>query len=182
MLSADMAQQELISSPSIRTFAPDEWRTYRDLRLRALADSPDAFGGTFDQEKDRPGTEWSSRLASGVESHKDLPLLAEVGREPIGLAWGRIESSNPNVANLYQMWIASNYRGRGAGQMLLEAVITWAKSVNMCYLALSVTCGDTPAMRLYARAGFKPVGEPEPLRAGSELLAQPMRLMLRTGD
>jgi hypothetical protein len=32
-----------------------------------------------------------------------------------------------------------------------------------------------------ARAGFEPVGEPEPLRPGSELLAQPMRLKLRSG-
>jgi GNAT superfamily N-acetyltransferase len=175
-------QEPMIYTPSIRTFAPHEWGTYRDLRLRALADSPDVFRRTLAQEKGRPDTEWSSRLASGVESLWDLPLLAEVGSEPIGLAWGRIERSNPDVANLYQMWVAPSYRGLGAGQMLLEVVIAWARAANMCYLALGVTCGDSPAMRLYVRAGFKPVGEPEPLRAGSELLAQPMRLALRTAD
>lgn len=172
----------MIYTPSIRTFTPHEWSIYRDLRLRALADSPDAFGRTLDEEKGRPDTEWSSRLASGVESRWDLPLLAEVSSEPIGLAWGRIESSNLDVANLYQMWVAPNYRGFGAGQMLLEVVIAWARAANVCYLALGVTCGDSSAMRLYLRAGFKPVGGPEPLRPGSELLAQPMRLALRTAD
>jgi len=172
----------MICTPSIRIFAPHEWLTYRDLRLRALADSSDAFGGTLAQETGRPDTEWSSRLTSGVESRWDLPLLAEVGGEPIGLAWGRIESSNPDAANLYQMWVTPNYRGLGAGQMLLEAVIAWASAANVCYLALAVTCGNSPAMHLYVRAGFKPVGEPEPLRPGSELLAQPMRLALRTAD
>ena len=167
--------------PVIRSFLSHEWRTYRDLRLRALADSPDAFGGTFVQEKTRPDTEWSTRLASGVASHQDLPLLAELGTESIGLAWGRIESSNPDVANLYQMWVAPNYRGLGAGQMLMESVIAWASAANMCSLALNVTCGDSPARRLYVRAGFQAVGEPEPLRPGSELLAQPMRLALRMG-
>jgi len=172
----------MVSTPVIRSFVSHEWRTYKDLRLRALADSPDAFGRTFDEEKDRSDTEWLNRLASGVASPLDLPLVAEVDREPIGLAWGRIESSNLDVANLYQMWVAPNYRGRGAGQMLLESVIAWARVAKVCYLALSVTCGDSPAMRLYVRAGFKPVGEPEPLRPGSELLAQPMRLALTTGD
>jgi GNAT superfamily N-acetyltransferase len=175
-------REPMTYTPSIRTFASHEWRTYRDLRLRALADSPDAFGGTLAQEKDRPDTEWASRLTSGVESRCDLALLAEVGSEPIGLAWGRIETSNLDVANLYQMWVAPNSRRLGAGRMLLEVVIAWAKAAYVHYLALGVTCGDSPAMRLYLRAGFKPVGEPEPLRPGSELMAQPMRLALRTTD
>jgi GNAT superfamily N-acetyltransferase len=180
-LRGDMVEQEpMINTPVIRAFAPHEWGTYKDLRLRALADSPDAFGGTLAQEKDRSDTEWSNRLASGVESRWDLPLVAELGKEPIGLAWGRIETSNLDVLNLYQMWVAPNSRAIGAGQMLLEAVITWAGAMNMSYLALVVTCGDSPAMRLYVRAGFEPVGEPEPLRPGSEIMAQPMRLALRT--
>ena len=177
----DMAEQEpMIYTPVIRPFAAHEWGTYKDLRLRALADSPDAFGGTLAQEKNRSDAEWSNRLASGVDSRRDLPLVAELGKEPIGLAWGRIESSNLDVANLYQMWVAWKYRGIGAGQRLLEAVIAWARTTNASYLALVVTCGDSPARRLYARAGFEPVGEPEPLRPGSAILAQPMRLALRT--
>ena len=165
--------------PVIRSFAAHEWGIYKDLRLRALADSPDAFGRSLDEEKDCPDSEWSNRLASGVASRLDLPLVAEVGREPIGLAWGRIESSGLDVAHLYQMWVAPSYRRLGVGRMLLEAVIAWAKAANACYLALGVTCGDSPAMRLYLRAGFQPLGGPEPLRPGSELLAQPMRLTLR---
>lgn len=80
------------------------------------------------------------------------------------------------------MWVAPNYRGLGAGQMLLESVIAWASAANVCYLALSVTCGDSPAMRLYVRSGFKPLGVPEALRPGSELLAQPMRLAVRPAE
>ena len=166
------------STPVIRSFAAREWNIYKVLRLGALADSPDAFGATFEQDNDRPDTEWFNRLASGVTSPFDLPLIAEMGREPIGLAWGRIENSNLDVANLYQMWVAPNWRRHGAGQMLLEAVIAWAKTTNARYLALAVTCSNSSAMRLYVRAGFERVGEPEPLRPGSKLLAQPMRLAL----
>jgi len=31
----------------VREFLPDEWQTYRALRLRSLAESPDAFGSTL---------------------------------------------------------------------------------------------------------------------------------------
>lgn len=167
--------------PSIRTIRPDEWRTYRDLRLRALADSPDAFGSTLAAEESRPDTEWSSRLESAADSRWNLPLFAESGGEPVGLAWGRIERSSPDVANLYQMWVAADYRGRGIGQMLLEAVIAWARQAGVQQLALGVTLNETPAMRLYSRAGFVPSGRPQPLREGSDLLVQAMVLMLNEG-
>jgi GNAT superfamily N-acetyltransferase len=74
--------------------------------------------------------------------------------------------------------VAPEHRGRGAGQLLLEAVLTWARAAGARDLALDVTRGDTPAVRLYARAGFRPAGDPKPLRAGSPLTVQPMRLAL----
>ena len=166
-------------APSIRTFAPHEWGTYRDLRLHALADSPDAFGRTLAEEEGRHDAEWSARLASGTASRHDLPLVAEVGAEPVGLDWGRIETAEPEVAYLYQVWGAPSCRRLGTGRMLLDAVISWASAADARYLALDVTCGDTPATRLYTRTGFKPVGEPKPLRPGSALLEQPMQLELR---
>ena len=164
--------------PQIRTFIAREWRTYKDLRLRALADSPDAFGSTLAREQDRSDAEWSSRLSAHPGSAWDLPLVAEVDGVPVGLAWGRIESANPSVANLYQMWVAPDYRCLGAGQMLLEAVIAWARAKDAACLDLGVTYRDSPATRLYLHLGFEPVGQPEPLRPGSDLLCQSMRLML----
>lgn len=167
-------------TPQIRPFAPHEWPIYKDLRLRALADSPDAFGSTLAAEQGRTDAEWASRLAAAAESGGDLPLIAELDGEPIGLAWGRIDKSNPDAAHLYQMWVAPDWRRRGAGRMLLEAVIAWAKGKNVNYLELGVTYRDSPAMRLYRRAGFEPAGAPEPLRPGSEWLLLLMRLDCRS--
>jgi GNAT superfamily N-acetyltransferase len=152
------------------------------LRLRALADSPGAFGSTLAAEKDRSDADWSSRLDSGAGSGMDLPLVALVDGVPVGLAWGRIDRENHSVANLYQMWVAPDYRRIGIGRMLLEAVINWAKGKNVDYLDLGVTYRDSPAMRLYLRAGFEPAGQPEPLRPGSDLLCQSMRLQLVNGE
>ena len=75
------------STLSVRVFGSHEWHVYRDLRLRALTDSPDAFGSTLSQEQRRGDEEWSARLAGGAASGKDLPLVAEVSSKPVGLAW-----------------------------------------------------------------------------------------------
>ena len=165
---------------TIRTFAGDEWAIYKDLRLAALAESPDAYGSTLAREAVRSDADWSSRLASGVNSSWDFPAVAEISGQPVGLAWGRIEESDPDVAFLYQVWVKPDYRRLGVGHLLLEAAITWASDKRADYLDLGVTCGDTPAMQLYARAGFEPVGRPQPLRPGSELLSQHLRLTLRS--
>lgn len=171
----------MIDTPTIRTLAADEWRLYKALRLRALADSPDAFGSTLAAEEGRADAEWSQRLAAAAESRWNLPVVAEVRGESIGLAWGRIETSDPDVATLYQVWVAPSHRGLGAARLLLEAVIAWARAQHATFLDLDVTCGESAARRLYERAGFQPRGEPHPLRPGSQLLSQPMRLALREG-
>jgi GNAT superfamily N-acetyltransferase len=166
----------------IRIFAAHEWPTYKNLRLRALADSPDAFGRTLAEAQEYADDYWSGRLSSGANSDWDLPLVAECDGEPIGLTWGRIEASDSEVANLYQVWVDPNYRQRGVGQMLLERAIAWARAKNARYLDLGVTFADSPALRLYQRNGFEPTADPEPLRPGSPLLGLPMRLDLTRQD
>lgn len=108
-------QNSIGRSPQVRIFAAHEWRIYKDLRLRALADSSDAFGSTLADEQGRTDDQWASRLAAAAESSGDLPLIAELDGEPIGLAWGRIESAKPDVAALYQMWVAPEGRRLGQG-------------------------------------------------------------------
>jgi len=161
--------------PNIRTLTHQEWKIYKGLRLRALTESPDAFGRILAIEEKRTDASWINRLV-GDNSTWNLPLVAEVGDESIGLAWGRIACSNPDVANLYQVWVATSHRGLGVGKLLVEAIITWAKAKNTRYLDLEVTLRDSAAMRLYTRLGFISTGELHPLRPGSEILSQQMRV------
>lgn len=164
--------------PSVRRLHAHEWRAYRDLRLRALGDSPDAFATLLRTAQLQPDAHWRERLASGAASPCDLPLVAEEDDAPAGMAWGTIDPAAPETAHVIQMWVVPEMRGRGCGALLLDAVVAWAREAKARHVVLGVTRGDTPAYRLYTRAGFRPVGDPEPLRPGSALLAQPMRLDL----
>jgi ribosomal protein S18 acetylase RimI-like enzyme len=168
--------QDSRSKLTIRRFAADEWRAYRDLRLESLAESPDAFGSTLAIERERSDEQWQARLGASPETN--LPLVALVQNRAIGLAWGRIEASAPDTAHVYQMWVRPADRRLGAGKKLIDEVISWARSRGLRRLELTMTSGNTPALRLYQRAGFTPVGEPVPVREGSGLLAQPMELVL----
>jgi ribosomal protein S18 acetylase RimI-like enzyme len=167
-------------TPKIRILAPHEWRIYKELRLRALGESPEAFGSTLAEALERSDADWSSRLVSDAFSGWDLPVVAEVDGEPIGLAWGHIKSSNPDVAYIFSVWVDPRYRQLGAGKKLVDAVIDWARSMNARYLDLGVLLADSPAMQLYTRSGFEPVGEPVPFRPGSEALGLNMRLDLKS--
>lgn len=162
----------------IRRFEPHEWRTYMMLRLRSLADSPNAFGSTLELEQQRLLEEWQSRLCAAAGSPTDLPLLAQYNQIPAGLVWVRIESADPVYGSVYQMWVAPEFRGRGLGVQLLQSAISWARIQQVDALHLGVTIGDTPAMRLYRDAGFQLNGAAQPLREGSAVLTQPMSLRL----
>jgi len=162
---------------TVRSIQPEEWRHYRDLRLRALKDSPDAFGSTYAEAKRYSVSRWKSRV-SGLSSETDLPLFAAHDGRLVGLAWGKFESPGEPAAHLFQMWVAPEARGLGIGRWLVESVIDWAKSNGARSLELAVTVGNTGARRLYESAGFEPVGDPVPLRPGSDLLEQNMVLDL----
>ncbi len=163
---------------TVRRFTADEWRTYRELRLAALGESPDAFASTLARESEYTDDLWSSRLGAAVASPRDFPMVAELDGQPVGLSWARFEQGEPSVVALHQVWVAPEGRGRGAGRAMLEAARAWARSAGAASIELWVTCGNSVARGLYERAGFEPVGDPLPLRAQGPLLAQPMRLTL----
>ncbi|MQA92201.1 MAG: GNAT family N-acetyltransferase [Gemmatimonas sp.] len=171
-------RQSHVEMPTIRRLAADEWCGYREIRLRALTDSPDAFGSTLAVERVRPDAHWSERLSTGVASDWNYPLVAVVAGELVGVVWGRIDPDIPQTAHIYQMWVEPRCRGMGIGSMLLREVVAWARKAGAKRAVLSVTCGDTPARRLYDRVGFAPVDDPKPIRAGSALLSQTMTLTL----
>src|SRR5882672_6858237 len=76
-LGMGSSAQKMDSAPSIRRLTRDEWREYRELRLRALADSPDAFTTTLAQAQARDDADWSSQVARGAHSRSEIALVAD---------------------------------------------------------------------------------------------------------
>lgn len=162
----------------VRRLQAEDWLVYKQLRLRGLAEAPDAFGSTVALEQLRTDEAWQHRASTGAVSPSDLPLLALAGHVPAGLAWAKVDQSDASLVNLFQMWVAPEHRSIGLGKQLLQSAISWARARNAEAVCLSVTLRDGPAMHLYRTVGFVPSGETEPLRPGSPVLVQPMMLRL----
>ena len=163
---------------SIRPIAAHEWQKYRDIRLRALKESPDAFGSTWEREISFSDEIWSARIAAAQGSRINGAFFAVTGEQVHGLIWAQISDKDSKLACLYQMWVDPAVRGLGVGRSLLTEALAWAKRNGAQSVQLGVTVADSPALKLYASQGFFPVGKAEPLREGSGLMAQTMVLAL----
>jgi ribosomal protein S18 acetylase RimI-like enzyme len=164
----------------IRRFAPREWPAYRGLRLRSLADAPDAFGSSFKAEEAWAHELWMARLAAASVSGRDCPLVAqaEAGGAMLGLVWAKCDAGDAGIVNLFQMWVAPEARGRGVASALLDEAVAWARAIGAHLVRLGVVRSNEAAIRLYVRKGFRDVGTPAPIRPGSAMLEQTMQLQL----
>jgi ribosomal protein S18 acetylase RimI-like enzyme len=167
---------------NVRRFHRHEWRLYRELRLSALRDAPDAFGSTVAREERFVDDEWIQRLERGVASATELPLVAEYDGGAVGLCWVRLDPGDSSIALLYQVWVHPDARRRGVARGLLETGMQWAREAGARTMALSVSVVGESAVRLYEQAGFAKVGLPTPLRPGTALLQQAMESDLRAAS
>lgn len=161
---------------TVRGLLLEEWQAYRAIRLRALEDAPDAFGATLAEAQAWPIEEWPARLARAAVSGIDCPLGAEADGELVGLGWAKVDARDGGIVNLYQMWVAPEWRGRDVAGALLRAALDWAEARGASCMELGVNCANAGAIRLYERAGFVAVDAPYPMRPGAALLEQRMRL------
>jgi ribosomal protein S18 acetylase RimI-like enzyme len=157
----------------IRAVEPHEWPALRDLRLRALADTPDAFGSTIDRERAYGEAKWLDWI-SGWEGAENRLFAAIEGGRWVGMAVGSRAAGDP-VAHVYGMWVDPAARRGGIGRRLLDEVVAWAESGGSTELELGVTETNEAARRLYERYGFADSGSRHPLREGSSLQVIVMR-------
>jgi GNAT superfamily N-acetyltransferase len=139
-----------------------DWRSVRDVRLRALEDAPDAFGSTHAREEGFSEADWTRRL-----SREDcVTFLARLGDRTAGIAGGQQERAS---VELVSMWVDPAARGNGVARTLVEAVVEWARNVGEERVRLWVTAGNDSAYRLYERCGFVATGQRQRLPSNPEL-------------
>ena len=136
----------------IQRLAAHEGPRLRAIRLRALADAPDAFGSTWDEAAARPPDIWAAQI-------REIPtFVAVVDGEDVGIVRGARDDTRADAAWLISMWVAPEVRGQGVGEALIDAVVEWARGSGARRLLLDVGDHNRPAIALYARMGFEPNG------------------------
>ena len=155
----------------VRRVRAEEWQELRDVRLRALADAPDAFGTTHTEATARPECWWKDWTADSADGTAQAMFLAWEGAEAVGIAGAFGDDRRIDVIS---MWTDPAHRGRGVASALLDAAIEFAGGAAVY---LSVTESNDAARRLYERRGFSPTGLTEPLRSNAALLIHELRLV-----
>lgn len=151
-----------------RRVGPDDALRLRCVRLAALADAPDAFWQTLTTEGARPVTDWTARARRNATGDAHATFLLECDDrerddgERDDQAVGMVDVYRPSLApefrELAAMWVAPAVRGAGAADTLLDAAVSWARTVGAIGVRLWVVPTNTAAVRLYARHGFTLAG------------------------
>jgi GNAT superfamily N-acetyltransferase len=156
----------------IRRVRGDEGPRLRELRLRALAREPKAFGSTFEREEKFGPEVWDERANAAAAGLASLTVVAEHADRWVGMATGlagHAEEHTPGPL-LVGMFVDAGMRRRGIGDALVTSVKDWARSGGHNALNLWVVSLNAPAMALYRRCGFLPSGRARPLAHTPDLM------------
>jgi GNAT superfamily N-acetyltransferase len=161
----------LYSATEIRRLGPDEWQTFRVVRLAALKDAPYAFGSTYEAELSRTEERWRSALTDRAR------FVAESAGEVVGTV-GAGASDVTGTAALTALWVAPGARGRGVGEALVNTVLEWAREAGYEQVMLWVVEGNSAAESLYQRTGFRRTGAVQMVRPGDPRIEYEMARQL----
>ena len=141
----------------IERIKPQTALVFKDVRLRALLDSPTAFSSTYVKEVQFPDEEWMKRSVRWSSDGSAI-FLAMDGDAGCGMICA-FEEEGRQRAQLISMWVDPGFRRAGVGKLLIEAVVDWVHSRGVRELKLMVTSVNEGAIAFYRRLGFQMTGK-----------------------
>jgi ribosomal protein S18 acetylase RimI-like enzyme len=103
---------------------------------------------------------YSAFLGTHLADPTVVILVAEDHGEVVGYAFATVEGANYLLLRgpagvLQDIIVHPKHRGRGAGQLLLDAMLAHLKSRGVSQVVLSTAEANEAAQRLFARMGFR---------------------------
>lgn len=180
--------ETLQQQATIRDIGPNDREEYKRLRLEWLQDTPEAFGGTYEQESEREDREWIERLAKadrktmGVYVDEKLVAIMTM-MQGLYFPDGTADMDYNFLAGVYT---DPAYRGTGTSLRLLQELLAYTKAhfpAKKCLLCVNSKKYDTliPAQKLYEKAWFRMYENEELLHRFGEKLHK-MHMMLLERD
>ncbi|MDQ2654358.1 MAG: GNAT family N-acetyltransferase [Chloroflexota bacterium] len=163
-------EQRIVDEIEIVVATPDNWQAAREIRLEALLRDPQAFGSTYAESIGRTEAEWRA----WVSRPGATLLLARTTQGVVGIVGGLrdVDASDGSVAMIVSMYVTAQYRQRGVGRRLLQAILADLEGDPvLTRVILHVTASQLSARRLYASLGFVPAGEED----GEIIMTRPLR-------
>ena len=138
----------------IKPLNEDRWQDYRDLRLESLKKEPLAYGSSYEETKDALEEHWRDRIKNvlfALDQDKPVGMIVYVRETMI---------KSKHIANIYGVYVAEEYRGRGVGKKLMDAALARIKEDHVIIkVKLTVNPVHKAAVKLYRNFGFKVTGK-----------------------
>lgn len=141
----------------IRILEPKDAITYKEVRLEALQNHPEAFSSSYNEEKKFPLGKTESRL----NDEYSFTFGAFDKNKLIGIVTLVLEKSIKikHRANIYAMYVCPENRKSGIAKSLMLKAIKKTKAIEgVEQIYLTVTSSNEPAKKLYQSLGFKTYG------------------------
>ena len=145
----------------IKRITPDDALVFKELRLRALQDSPSAFSSTYAGEAQFPDEEWRNRAARCTGEDR-VGFLALDHDRACGMVFCFREETDRTEGTVVSMWVDPAVRQAGVGRQLIDSVVNWAGGRGIRTLKLMVTSVNQGAIAFYQRIGFTMTGKTGP--------------------
>jgi ribosomal protein S18 acetylase RimI-like enzyme len=142
-----------MSDVQIIQLQPHEWELYKNLRLQALKEEPQAFSSTYEGNLKEPDEMWKGMLELAVEGKVEWLSFAKQNDELVGMVGAY--STDQKFAKVIAVYVAKDSRGKGVARKLMEDLITnISKNKSIKKLYLEVNADQIPALNLYKNCGF----------------------------
>lgn len=152
---------------AIRRLESDDVQRYHALRQRGLAEHPEAFRSSAEEEAAAPD-KIVKRLARDAQAPHDVVLGAFDGDGLIGVVGMSVDMRRKvrHRGQVFGMYVQREATRRGVGAKLIDAIVAHARRCDgLDALVLTRTAGNDGARALYERAGFTAFGcEPGAIR------------------
>jgi RimJ/RimL family protein N-acetyltransferase len=143
---------------SLRPLTPADWHAWWRLRLRALADHPDAFAQALeDAAADGERRSRERFETSGIGGDNRIFGAFTARGALVGVA-GIVRHHHRKLRHRMEIrgvYVAPDARGTGTGRALIDACIAHARHVDgVMQVHIGVAAHNHAAARLYERCGF----------------------------
>lgn len=105
----------------------------------------------------KEGSPWTAEQyeESAVQEHVHY-FLAESGRGVVGFVGAAVVGTE---ADIHSIAVAEQAKRKGIGHQLLTALVDWLQKERVEQIFLEVRESNAPAIALYKKAGFQPIGK-----------------------
>lgn len=100
-------------------------RDYRALRLEALQKEPQAFGSSYEDQKDAPNADWQTWLNNYKEGKRNWMVFAAINKKLVGMlgAFQTDKDIEAQIAQVIAVYVTTAARGKGVSKLLMKRLI-----------------------------------------------------------